>query len=224
MNYNKDNIITYAQKEVSYYDFIHHDLIHFSNEDLIRSIPSVIDGLKPSQRKILYGAFLRGLDKDEVKVAQLAGFVSDRAAYHHGEMSLNGAIVGMAQNFVGSNNINILKPIGQFGCLAPDTPILMWNGNIKRADEIQIGNELIGDDGSKRIVLELTNGIDDMYEIKLSNGFSFIANSQHILTLYFEETHSSHEEINPIELADNLYTSRDHYFDIATEKNILIIH
>ncbi len=115
MAYNKNNVLKYEQKEISYFDFIHSDLIHFSNEDLIRSIPSVVDGLKPSQRKILYGAFLRGLDKDEVKVAQLAGFVSDKAAYHHGEVSLMGAIVGMAQNFVGSNNINILMPNGQFG-------------------------------------------------------------------------------------------------------------
>ena len=58
---------------------------------------------------------MRGLDKTEVKVAQLAGFVSDKAAYHHGEMSLTGAIIGMAQDFVGSNNINILVPAGQFG-------------------------------------------------------------------------------------------------------------
>jgi len=115
MKYDKNNILKYEKKKIQYYDFIHSDLIHFSNDDLIRSIPSVIDGLKPSQRKILYGAFLRGLDKDEVKVAQLAGFVSDRAAYHHGEASLNGAIIGMAQNFVGSNNINILMPNGQFG-------------------------------------------------------------------------------------------------------------
>ena len=115
MNYDKNKVLKYEQKVIPYYDFIHLDLIHFSNDDLIRSIPSVIDGLKPSQRKILYGAFLRGLDKDEVKVAQLAGFVSDKAAYHHGEMSLMGAIIGMAQNFVGSNNINILMPNGQFG-------------------------------------------------------------------------------------------------------------
>ena len=117
MKYNKNNILTYEQKKIQYNDFINLDLIHFSNEDLIRSIPSVIDGLKPSQRKILYGAILRGLDKDEIKVSQLAGFVSDKAAYHHGEMSLNGAIIGMAQNFVGSNNINILKPCGQFGTI-----------------------------------------------------------------------------------------------------------
>ena len=115
LNYNKNNVIKYEQKIIPYYDFIHKDLIHFSNDDLIRSIPSVIDGLKPSQRKILYGAYLRGLDKTEVKVAQLAGFVSDKAAYHHGEMSLTGAIIGMAQDFVGSNNINILVPAGQFG-------------------------------------------------------------------------------------------------------------
>ena len=117
MQYDKNEIIKYEDKKVSYSDFIHYDFKHFSIDDNKRSLPSILDGLKPSQRKILYGAFLRGLDKDEVKVAQLAGFVSDKAAYHHGEMSLNGAIIGMAQNFVGSNNINILKPNGQFGTI-----------------------------------------------------------------------------------------------------------
>ena len=115
LNYNKNKILTYEQKAISYSDFIHKDLIHFSNDDTCRSIPSMVDGFKPSQRKIFYGAALRGLDKTEVKVAQLAGFVSDKAAYHHGEMSLTGAIIGMAQDFVGSNNINVLKPNGQFG-------------------------------------------------------------------------------------------------------------
>lgn len=115
MSYDKKNVLKNEQKEIPYYEFIHLELIHFSNDDLFRSIPSVVDGLKPSQRKILYGAFLRGLEKDEVKVAQLAGFVSDKAAYHHGEASLMGAIIGMSQNFVGSNNINILMPNGQFG-------------------------------------------------------------------------------------------------------------
>jgi DNA topoisomerase-2 len=48
-------------------------------------------------------------------VAQLAGYVSEHSAYHHGEASLQGAIVGMAQNYCGSNNINVLVPAGQFG-------------------------------------------------------------------------------------------------------------
>ena len=115
LNYDRENILKYDQKNICFHDFIHRDLIHFSNDDTSRSIPHIMDGLKESQRKILYGAFLRKLDRDEVKVAQLAGFVSDKAAYHHGEMSLNGAIVGMAQNYVGSNNINILEPAGNFG-------------------------------------------------------------------------------------------------------------
>ena len=115
MKSDPNKILKYEEKDISYADFINYDLIHFSREDNCRSIPSLIEGFKPSLRKILYGAILRGLDKEEIKVSQLAGFVSDRAAYHHGEASLNGAIINMAQNFVGSNNINVLYPSGQFG-------------------------------------------------------------------------------------------------------------
>jgi len=50
-----------------------------------------------------------------MKVAQLAGFVAEQAAYHHGETSLFGTIIHMAQNFVGSNNLPLLVPAGQFG-------------------------------------------------------------------------------------------------------------
>jgi DNA topoisomerase-2 len=99
---------------VPYSKFINDELIHFSNADNIRSLPHLMDGLKPSQRKILFGCLKRGL-KQEVRVAQLAGYVSEHAAYHHGEASLTATIVGMAQTFVGSNNINLLAPVGQFG-------------------------------------------------------------------------------------------------------------
>ena len=99
---------------VDYSRFIHDELIHFSNADNIRSLASIMDGLKPSQRKIIFGCLKRGL-RAEVRVAQLAGYVSEHAAYHHGEASLTGAITSMAQQFVGANNINLLAPIGQFG-------------------------------------------------------------------------------------------------------------
>ena len=99
---------------VTYGDFVDNELIHFSNANNIRALPSVIDGLKPSQRKILHACFKRNL-KDEIKVAQLAGYCAEHTAYHHGEASLHATITSMAQNFVGSNNINLLLPLGQFG-------------------------------------------------------------------------------------------------------------
>lgn len=106
--------IDYTVKHVPIKDFIDKELVLYSCANVNRSIPSIMDGLKPSQRKVLYCCFKRGLTK-ELKVAQLAGYVSEHSAYHHGEMSLNGTIVGMAQTFVGHNNINLLEPCGQFG-------------------------------------------------------------------------------------------------------------
>ncbi|THU96457.1 type II DNA topoisomerase [Dendrothele bispora CBS 962.96] len=86
-------------EEIPYSEFINKELILFSMADNVRSIPSVADGLKPGQRK----------------VAQLVGYVSEHAAYHHGEASLSQTIVNLAQDSVGSNNINILSPNGQYG-------------------------------------------------------------------------------------------------------------
>lgn len=115
--YDRNQILEHAQKEVFINEFIHKDLIHFSNADNQRSIPCLYDGLKVSQRKILWACLKRNLtfDKKEIKVSQLAGYVSEHANYHHGEASLMGAIIGLAQNYVGSNNINLLDPVGQFG-------------------------------------------------------------------------------------------------------------
>jgi DNA topoisomerase-2 len=73
-----------------------------------------MDGLKTSQRKILYAAFKRKLTT-EIRVAQFAGYVSEHTGYHHGEASLNETIIGMSQTFVGSNNVNWFVPEGQFG-------------------------------------------------------------------------------------------------------------
>lgn len=112
--YDKHAYLDTCRPSVKYDEFVNHELIHFSNYDCARSIPNMVDGLKTSLRKILYCAFKRKLTT-EVKVAQFSGYVSEHSCYHHGEASLNGAIVGMAQNYVGSNNINLLMPNGQFG-------------------------------------------------------------------------------------------------------------
>lgn len=113
-NYDRNAIIEHNQKDIPIGDFINRDLIHFSKYDCERSVPSIVDGFKPSQRKVLYGSILRNLRKS-VKVAQLAAFVAEKSAYHHGEQSLNECIIGMAQDFVGSNNMNYLVPEGQLG-------------------------------------------------------------------------------------------------------------
>jgi DNA topoisomerase-2 len=113
-NYDRELYLDTNNTEVTYKNFINREMIHFSKYDCDRSIPNLLDGLKTSQRKILYTAFKRNLTT-EIKVAQFSGSVSEISCYHHGENSLNGAIVGMAQDFVGSNNINLLEPKGQFG-------------------------------------------------------------------------------------------------------------
>mgnify|MGYP000259438187 CR=1 FL=1 len=112
--FDESKILNHNNVDIPIPDFINRELIHFSNSDTLRSVGSIYDGLKPSQRKILYSCFKRNL-YSEIRVAQLAGYVSENAAYHHGEASLQSAIIGMAQNFIGSNNVNLLMPNGQFG-------------------------------------------------------------------------------------------------------------
>ena len=114
-NYNPETILQLEPPStITIKEFVHQELIHFSNYDNIRSIPSILDGFKPSQRKVLYACLKRNLF-NELKVAQLAAAVAEISAYHHGEQSLVSTIINMAQNFIGSNNLNLLVPQGQLG-------------------------------------------------------------------------------------------------------------
>merc|ERR1719460_83658 len=114
---DEDDFVDHNQKTLTYNDFVSKELVKFSKYDVIRSIPSMMDGFKPTQRKVLFAAFKRKLHSD-VKVAQLVGYTSEHTSYHHGETSLETTIVGMAQDFVGANNLNLLFPSGQFGTRA----------------------------------------------------------------------------------------------------------
>ncbi|XP_041942216.1 DNA topoisomerase 2-alpha [Alosa sapidissima] len=113
-NLPEDYLYGQSTNYLTYHEFVNKELVQFSNSDNERSLPCMVDGLKPGQRKVLFCCLKRN-DKREVKVAQLAGSVAEMSAYHHGEMSLMMTIVGLAQNFVGSNNLNLLQPLGQFG-------------------------------------------------------------------------------------------------------------
>ena len=132
-NYDRDDMMEVEDNSVSYSDFFNRRMIHFSKYDCERSIPNIVDGLKTSQRKIVYSALKRNL-YSEIKVAQFAGYVSEHSGYHHGENSLNQAIVSMAQTYVGSNNINIFLGKGQFGT--------RWQGGKDSASERYIFTEL----------------------------------------------------------------------------------
>jgi DNA topoisomerase-2 len=113
-SYDRELAMDLTKTSVSFEEFIGREMIHFSVYDNSRSLPNVMDGLKISLRKVIFAAFKKKLTT-EIKVAQFTGYVSEHSGYHHGEASLNGAIVAMAQNFVGSNNINLFQGNGQFG-------------------------------------------------------------------------------------------------------------
>lgn len=98
--------------------FVNQEHIRFSIDDCKRSIPHLCDGLKLSQRKILYTMFKRNISFSgkSIKVAQLGGSVAEISGYHHGEICLFDTIVKLAQDFVGSlNNVPLLVKDGQYG-------------------------------------------------------------------------------------------------------------
>uniref|UniRef100_A0A6C0CBD7 DNA topoisomerase (ATP-hydrolyzing) n=1 Tax=viral metagenome TaxID=1070528 RepID=A0A6C0CBD7_9ZZZZ len=113
--YDENLFIDNNRKNVSYAEFIHKELIAFSVYNVARAVPNIMDGFKPSQRKIYFGCVKKNIYNVKQKVSQLSGYIAEKSAYHHGDTSLQEAIIGMAQTFVGSNNLNLLVPVGQFG-------------------------------------------------------------------------------------------------------------
>lgn len=110
----RNEFVNPHQLSVTYEEFINRELVHFSIYDNERNIANIVDGLKTSMRKALFAARLRNL-KTELKVAQFAAYAAEQTHYNHGETSLSGTIIGLNQTHLGSNNVNLLKPAGQFG-------------------------------------------------------------------------------------------------------------
>jgi DNA topoisomerase-2 len=105
---------TQPQIVYSLTNFLSTELPKFHHDDCKRSIPGGIDGLKESQRKIVYTAKLRKL-KEKIKVAQFAAAVAENTSYHHGEQNLANTIINLSQSFVGSNNLPLFSEEGMFG-------------------------------------------------------------------------------------------------------------
>ena len=100
--------------EVKVQDFFADEFPNFAVYNLYRMVASYVDGLKPSQRKIVHTVMKNNI-KTPMKVSQLAAKVSEQTQYLHGETNLQGVIVNMAQNFCGTNNLNVLYPESSFG-------------------------------------------------------------------------------------------------------------
>lgn len=231
LNYDPDEYNKSRETTISFSNMINKELIHFSYYDNERSIPNIVDGLKPSQRKILYGG-LKTMKTSNIKgykVSQFGNKVAELTDYHHGEESLSKAIINMAQNYIGSNNCNLLLPIGAFGCLDPDTEVILFDGNTKEAKEINTNDVLMGDDAKPRKVLKLVNGTNDMYRICAHNGTYtyeyFDCTIDHILTLCIPNNNNiiSYSYANYLEsfdgkqwhLYDDIYTKiEENVFDV----------
>lgn len=103
-------------KKVS--DFLNTEVKEYSIDVIEnRAIPSVIDGLKPTARKVVYVAdkiWKTGNEKP-MKVFQFVGKMAADAYYHHGDASANSVVTGMGQSF--KNSLPLLEGIGQYGTL-----------------------------------------------------------------------------------------------------------
>ena len=165
--------------------FIDHEFIDYTIENIIRSIPDAIDGMKESQRKAFFAALRKLGKKNKVKVAQVASHAAEITCYKHGETCLADTIVMMTYDFLGANNMPYFQARGQFGCVDPDTPVLQWDGSVKLAKDISTADILVGDDGNPRHISKIVKGVDSMYNVTQKYGKPYRVNSQHILTLHF---------------------------------------
>ena len=93
-------------------EFFKSDYVDQASYDNLRKIASLVDGQKNAARKIIYTILQKNI-KEKIKVSQLGSKVAEFAEYLHGNM--DGVIVNLAQDFVGSNNLSLLQKKGNFG-------------------------------------------------------------------------------------------------------------
>jgi len=163
--------------------FVDSQLVIYHKMTLRRALPNYMDGFKESQRKAFYAIRLKNYKKTK-DLEKVTGAVKEITGYHHGGASLLSCIKNMAIRYPGSNNIPLLQDDGEYGCVDPETKILLWNGKIISAKNVKKDDLLVGDDGKYRKIHKLVKGVDMMYRVKQSNGMDYIVNSVHILTLY----------------------------------------
>ncbi|GJR75253.1 DNA topoisomerase 2 [Tanacetum coccineum] len=113
------------EKSIPYRDFMNKEFKQYAMGDLQRSIPLMVDGLKPRERKILFYPLKKPIIQ-KIELIEFSIYVLNHSPYHDGEVTLVDTIIGMAQNYVGINNINLLEPKRDFGT--------RWMGGKDHAD------------------------------------------------------------------------------------------
>lgn len=79
--------------------------------------------------------------------------------------------------------ITLLSGTGIGKCLGKGTEVLMYDGSIKKAEDIEVGDKLMGPDGTVRNVLSTHSGQDNMFRVKQRKGNDYVVNSKHKLSL-----------------------------------------
>ena len=96
--------------------FLNTDVKEFQRDNIIRKLPHVMDGLVPSRRKTFFGARMnKKMATSAVKVVNFTGEIISKTGYTHGDASLSGTIIKMAQSFIGAKNLPLLIGVGNFG-------------------------------------------------------------------------------------------------------------
>ena len=111
--YDPSRAVDFSLPSTTVTGFCEGALLHYWFDDNSRSLPSLCDGLKLSQRKAIYA--VSGMSPASEPVQRLAAKICDRTHYHHGAVSMEGVVVTLAQSYVGTNNVPLLRDDGQFG-------------------------------------------------------------------------------------------------------------
>lgn len=111
----------------------------------------------------------------------MTGFKPDIKLSSYQEAIIEKVLTAIKDNQPVKIAVNAVAGSGK--CLGKDTPVLMYDGTIKPAQDIKVGDYLMGDDSQPKLVLSTTSGIDELFRIVPTKGDSWVCNSKHILTL-----------------------------------------
>ena len=177
-----------AKQTIQIKDFIANEWASYADYDNRRSLPHIMDGLKITQRKALYTALSLPKDVKPQRVSQFASDAGAKTAYHHGDSSMITTVVGLAQDFPGSNNYPLLEKHGQFGTRLSNTSSAPryihtklgenWHKFFKKEDQDIV--EDLYDDGDKIepkffipivpvVLLNGSDGVGNGYKSKILN-------------------------------------------------------